>query len=380
VAAVACLVLADVAVMQGWTLTLAKQLGTLEPTAVGILRGGVPAMLVCVALLWRGSVRFGVMATILMLGSLFTAVGGPVLHRERTFFGVHRVTQNPDATWNVLHHGTTLHGVQIKSESLPPPPEGLPPINPETLDRLFYDNRRNFTRNQRIAMSYLIPSTYYHPTGPIGDVFRTMRQPGRLTNAAFIGMGTGSLAAYGRPGMAFDFFEIDPAVVRIAGTPEFFSYLSSSKADQGRAIFGDGRVQMARQPDASYDLIVIDAFSSDAIPVHLVTREAMEIYRSKLRKGGIIAFHISNRYFDLKPVLARLAALDQWEAFYRDDSAMMKEDLAEAKKESLWVVVCERAADFDLAGTPNWPRLPDRKEYPTWTDDYSNVLSVFVGW
>jgi SAM-dependent methyltransferase len=193
-------------------------------------------------------------------------------------------------------------------------------------------------------------------------------------------MGTGSLAAYGRPGMAFDFFEIDPAVVRIAGTPEFFSYLSSSKADQGRAIFGDGRVQMARQPDASYDLIVIDAFSSDAIPVHLVTREAMEIYRSKLRKGGIIAFHISNRYFDLKPVLARLAALDQWEAFYRDDSAMMKEDLAEAKKESLWVVVCERAADFDLAGTPNWPRLPDRKEYPTWTDDYSNVLSVFVGW
>lgn len=352
-----------------------------RPMLAGFLRMGVPCILAAGLLMWRGSVRFAAAITMLMIGSQYLRVGGPLLVQTRTFFGVHRVAMNPDATWCVLHHGTTMHGIQIKSEHVPAPPEGLPPTDAATRNRLFFEPRERFTKNQRIALSYLIPATYYHPTGPVGDLFTPIRENTDIRNCAFIGMGTGSLAAYGRPGMNIDFFEIDPEVVEIANNPELFSYIYHSLADQSRLQLGDGRINMSKMPDASYDVIVIDAFSSDAIPVHLITREALSIYLSKLRPGGVIAFHISNRYFDLRPVLARLAAIERVHAYLRTDNVLLLPDIAEGKKESDWVVVCNKPEDFaPFSELPLWQKLIDDPRYPTWTDDYSDVLSVFVGW
>ncbi|MFZ4576239.1 MAG: spermidine synthase [Phycisphaerales bacterium] len=345
------------------------------------LRAGLPCLFVALVLLGRGSVRFGAAAAVLLVCSQYVATGGAVLHQSRTFFGVHRVAQNPGATWCMLYHGTTIHGIQVKSEHVPAPSEGLPTDGPATRDALFFSPRQSFTRDQRIAMSHLIPSTYYHPTGPIGDVFSLMLSEHRLRNAGFIGMGSGSLAAYGRPGTTLDFYEIDPQVVAIARAPELFTYLSSSLADEIRLFLGDGRIEMSKRPDASYDLIAVDAFSSDAIPVHLITREAFKMYLSKLRPGGLLAFHISNRYFDLAPVLARLAAQENRFAYLRVDDVISREETAEGKNDSNWVVVCRTPDEFaPFSSLPLWRPLLDKPEYPAWTDDYANVLSVFVGW
>lgn len=375
------LILAERLIMVGGLDTLAKSLEISEDAASKVVRGGIPCVIAALVLLKRGSVRFVTAAAVLLIGSQYLMIGGPLLFQTRTFFGVHRVIRNADATWCVLHHGTTLHGLQIKSESLPPPPEGLPVLDAATRDRLYFGPRQEFTRNQRIVMSHLIPSTYYHPTGPIGDVMHLMIGEKRLTKAAFVGMGSGSLAAYGRPGMKIDFYEIDPAVVQIAMTPEFFSYTRSSLADEQRLMLGDGRVEIAKQPNATYDLIVIDAFSSDAIPVHLITKEALELYLSKLRPGGLLAFHISNRYFDLAPVLSRLVTLEGKYGYLRVDDVVTKEESAEGKKDSNWVVVCNDPKEFaPLSTLPLWRPLKDDPRYPTWTDDFSNILSVFVGW
>ncbi|MFZ4576418.1 MAG: spermidine synthase, partial [Phycisphaerales bacterium] len=347
----------------------------------GATRAILPCLLASALLLGKGAARFGAAVSVLLVGATFIASGGQVLHQSRTFFGVHRVVEDSEGRWTMLYHGTTLHGLQIRSEKLPPPPEGLPPPNAETRNTLFYGDRNAFTRIQRIAMTHLLPSTYYHPTGPIGDVMKQLTLDGRLRRAGLIGMGAGSLAAYGRPGMKFDFFEIDPAVVSIALTPEYFSYIHESLADQGELKLGDGRVNLTKEPDGAYDLLVVDAFSSDAIPVHLITREALQLYLKKVSDHGIVAFHVSNRYFDLRPVLARLAATESVVATARNDFKISPADRMEAKRDSIWVVVAKSPADLGaLATSTEWTPLTDRPEYPTWTDDYSNIMSVFVGW
>ena len=124
---------------------------------------------------------------------------------------------------------------------------------------------------------------------------------------AIVGLGAGSLACYAEPGQGWTFYEIDPAVVRIARDPRFFTYLKDCRARSQDVVVGDARLRLRDAPDGGYGLIVLDAFSSDAIPMHLLTREALRLYRDKLADGGLIAFHISNRYLDLAPVLGALA-------------------------------------------------------------------------
>src|SRR5262249_1706310 len=151
------------------------------------------------------------------------------------------------------------------------------------------------------------PLTYYTKTGPLGLVFEKWahaRPPGVRVGA--VGLGTGSLAYYARPDDVVDFFEIDPAIERVARNPDYFNFMSECRTTKMRVILGDARLGLLDAADAEYDLLVLDAFSSDAIPTHLLTREAIELYRRKLAPGGVIAFHISNRYLQLHPIVARL--------------------------------------------------------------------------
>src|SRR5207244_3866864 len=188
---------------------------------------------------------------------LLISLGQSSLHTERTFYGVLRVVQGPRHQ-HVFVHGTTIHGIEN--------------FAPGRLD---------------------VPLSYYSRQGPIGQVFEELGP--RLHDVGAVGLGSGALAAYGRPGDRVTFYELDPAVARIASNPRWFTYLRDSRADV-RIVVGDGRLELAAAPDHGYDLLVLDAFSSDSVPVHLLTREAVELYLSKLRPDGLVAFHVTNRY------------------------------------------------------------------------------------
>jgi hypothetical protein len=290
----------------------------------------------------RQPVRFalGVVVLVIAAGSYMDAHDRLVL-RDRSFFGVHRVTMDATGERRLFMHGTTLHGGQ----HLSPDRSGD-------------------------------PLTYFHRMSPIGQVVAARNAAGRLHQVGVIGLGIGTLAAYGEPGQQWVFYEIDPAVERIARDRRYFTYLSDSRA-RVSVVLGDARLSLVDAPAGAYDLLVLDAFSSDAIPVHLVTREALELYRAKLGPGGIIALHISNRHLDLEPVLGELAAAAGMTALTQMDFNREPGDRPNYKLSSHWVLMGRTAEDLaPFTDDPRWKptrRLPDGA---VWTDDFSNVLSV----
>jgi spermidine synthase len=182
-----------------------------------------------------------------------------------------------------------------------------------------------------------------------------------------------------------DFFEIDGAVIRIAENPRYFTYLADAAARSGvvlRTLAVDGRLGLRGMPEASYDFIAIDAFSSDAIPTHLLTREAVELYESRLKARGVLAFHVSSRFFDLPPVLARIASDRRLTAFARFDERVPPERVAEAMRPSVWVVLARDENDLGqiARSAPRWVRLQANASDPLWTDDYTNVLRALTKW
>ncbi|HEU5100772.1 MAG TPA: fused MFS/spermidine synthase, partial [Roseiflexaceae bacterium] len=258
-----------------------------SPLGLGLMFG-VPS-LVCFSFS-RRPLRFGLaIGAILLASTLYTSGQGQVLHAERSFFGIHRVLLDATGQFHSLAHGSTRHGMQ-----------SLDPAN----------------RNE--------PLTYYSRSGPIGQVLAdlTQRRPG--ARVAAIGLGAGSLACYKQPGQQWTFYEIDPSVVRIAREPAYFTYLQDCAPDAGM-VLGDARLSLASAPDGGYDLIVLDAYSSDSIPMHLITREALALYLRKLAPGGVLAFHISNLYLDLKPALGNLAADAGLASLARDDLVLSAE-------------------------------------------------------
>lgn len=201
-----------------------------------------------------------------------------------------------------------------------------------------------------------------------------------------MGLGAGTLASYARPGEHWTFFEIDPVVVRIAGDAARFTYLRDARRrllDSGGTIdvvLGDARLRL-RRSDGRFDLIIIDAFSSDAVPLHLLTREALQVYRSKLTEGGIIALNISNRALDLKQAVARLAedARPPMMCLVEEDTDLSPEERAEGKSPSIWAVLIEpRAAPGKLLDASRGRWIPCRARTGTsvWTDDFSNAFEV----
>ena len=258
---------------------------------------------------------------------------------ERSFFGRFTVVLNPgQGGVHALYHGSTLHGAQKRA-----PAERREPI------------------------------TYYVEEGPFGQLFQAARTRPGPKRVAVVGLGTGTAAAYARRGDRWTYYEIDPHVERVARDPRYFTYLRDSPAPV-RVVLGDARLSLAAAPDAAYDLIILDAFSSDAIPMHLITREALGMYLRKLAPGGMIVYHISNRYLDLEPVVATLA----WE---RDLAALVGEGKGIGgwfRSSSTWVAVARSGQDFGpLDADARWrPARLERGMRP-WTDDYSSILSVW---
>jgi hypothetical protein len=306
---------------------------------------GVPVLL-C-ALLMDSPRRFALgLGAIFLAGSLHPGPHGRTLFDERNFFGVVRVTEEPGTGWHRMVHGNTVHGRQAWEDGVPQP----------------------------------TPLGYYYPTGPAGSIFDALNAKSGTRAVAICGLGAGALAAYAKPGQGWTFYEIDPTVARVALDPSLFTYLRDNFPDPAKLIvLGDARLRLRDAPDRAYDLIVIDCFSSDAIPVHLLTREALEVYRSKLAPGGLLAVHVSNRYLDLKPVLAALARDAGWdECRAREDLAVTADEARAGKSASIWVVLAERTADLGLlARRGGWGRVVPPPGFPVWKDGYSNVLGVF---
>ena len=289
-----------------------------------------------------GWLRLGVGLALIFMLSQFSGGGlGGLLESDRSFFGVNRVIQDRRGEYRVLVHGTTLHGKQ----SLAP-------------------ERRH------------IPLTYFYPNSPIGQFFDNFNSSQRLERVAVLGLGIGTLAAYSQPGQDWTFYEIDPTVARLASDPHYFTFLEDAKASVS-IVLGDGRLQLASVPDNSYDAIVMDAFSSDSIPVHLVTREALQLYFQKLRSRGLLAINISNRYINLEPVLGALARDLGLSALRQIQLEISEAEKKMGKSPSHWVLLARESQDFgDLARDLRWQPIQIQKNTPIWTDDFSDIFSV----
>jgi hypothetical protein len=214
-------------------------------------------------------------------------------------------------------------------------------------------------------------STYYHESSGIGAAIRSLgAAPARI---GVIGLGTGTIAAYGRAGDVYRFYEIDPGVIQVARRE--FSYLRDSAAKIELAL-GDARLTLEREPPRRFDVLAVDAFSSDAIPVHLITREALGTYLQHVEPDGIVAFHVSNHFLDLIPVVARLALEHGAHAvLVRDEGG--EEDYPR-KASSKWVLVSRDPAALEREAIVKRGAVPaeDRSDLRTWTDDYSNLIRI----
>jgi hypothetical protein len=302
---------------------------------------GIPA--VAAFALVRKPARYALaLGALLVAGAIDPGQLGETLHMERNFFGVVRVTKSPDGKFVRLIHGTTLHGQQRADETGPPR-----------------------------------PMTYYHQKGPVGNLFKSLPAE-RVKKVAVVGLGTGAVASYARPGQKWVFYEIDPAVARIAQDPSYFGFLANCKADSCEVELGDARRQLTRAPDGEFDVIIMDAFSSDAIPVHLLTREAVQLYVRKLAPGGVLAMHVSNNHLDLPPLIARLAADEQVRLCcrYCHDTATEAER-EDGKSDSQWMVLARQEADLGpMARGPHWHPVPPSRG-PVWRDDFANLLRAW---
>jgi hypothetical protein len=259
-----------------------------------------------------------------------------------------KVLDDTEASVHRLLHGNTLHGQQC--------------LNSEWRDE---------------------PSTYYSRSGPIGQVFTALKPKLGEEGAqvAIVGLGAGSLACYAQSGQQWTFYEIDPAVMRIAVEPRYFTFLADSQA-RGvglEILLGDARIRLRDAPEGAYRLIVLDAFSSDAVPVHLLSREAIRLYRSRLGEGGLLAFNLSNRYVDLEPVMGQQVSDAGLVSRIRYDVHLTTEQKRSGKQPSIWVVMAARESDLgEIATDARW-LIP--KVHPVsnvWTDDYSDLASYLV--
>jgi hypothetical protein len=333
-------------------------------------------------LTWCG---FGLGAGVLFFLTSYGADPGTVRVSERNFFGVVQVRDNANSPFIEFYHGTTLHGLQSHDA-----------------------NERRFARS------------YFHKDGPIGQVFEAFNGPDAKKKIGVIGLGIGSLAAYVDRGQGITFYEIDPAVARIARDTTYFSFLSECEARGGRlnVVLGDGRLQLERSPE-TFDLLVIDAFSSDSIPVHLLTKQAIRLYLDHLEDDGILAFNISSKYLRLAAVLGDVAAelglvslvqvdtgtgqgpnsaemseaREAYEQFQKTkrvdprlimkalkaEEARMEESRTTGRSPSQWVIMARRTEQLGkLAKDPRWRPIIRTPGSRVWSDDYSNLLSVFV--
>ncbi len=320
----------------------------LPPQAEGIWMIGLVTMAAIIMLQAAYPVRLvGLTAFVLVVTAIYHP-GTVGKETARSFFGVHKIVESYDGRFRMLYHGTTLHGAQRLRDDAGAAVTGPPE-----------------------------PLTYYYSGGPLSEaVAATRAAKGSLHRVAVVGLGTGSLACQSKPGEHWSYYEIDPVVARIARDTSKFRFLADC-APNTDIILGDARLTIADATEP-YDLIVLDAFSSDVVPVHLLTREAVSLYLSKLADGGVIAFHVSNRYLELASVVAEVAATQGLATYQKRDTAITKADLKQTMyAASLVVAVARREEDLAALRTRSgWTKYQAAESVRPWTDDYSNVLSA----
>jgi len=294
---------------------------------------------------WRKHPRWFALC---LAGALAGSILGAPTRQERTlylgrnFFGVKRVTVDTSGNYHEFLHGRTLHGIE--------------------------DMRR-----PDVALAY------YHRSGPMGDAFTVYRRAQTPRRVAIVGLGAGAQAAYAKAHDQFDLYEIDPEVARIATTRALFTFVPDC-AGKTSVLLGDGRIRLGEQADGAYGMISVDVFSSDAVPTHMFTREAMALYVQKLDERGLIVFNISNRYFDLEPLLAALAGEEGLVCFVRDDTNLSQQEEAMGKLPARFVAMARRPEDLrPLIFDPRWTKVTADPAFSVWTDRYSSILSV-IAW
>ncbi len=270
------------------------------------------------------------------------------LYQERTFFGVLSVResvllneQNQPEIYHELFHGTTKHGAERLAPEL-----------------------------------RTLPLTYYSRPGPMGQLFKTYDTVNENWSIGVVGLGAGALACYAKPGQHWTFYEIDPLVLTIAENTDYFYYLKLCSHNTVMQI-GDARLSLQQEPDKKFDLLILDAFSSDAVPTHLLTREAIKLYFRKLKSDGILAFHITNRHLDLKKVLSNhakqldLTALVQEFKSDKQTPLVVDTDWAVMSKDT------KKLALLKQSRLGNWQKMPLYFDIRPWTDDFTNIVSIW---
>jgi hypothetical protein len=311
------------------------------------IAGAVGALAALLALAFNAN-RWKIFATVvvaLVLIRFYPADEGRV-ETVRSFFGVHKIVVTPHGQYHVLMHGTTIHGAERFLNNDGTPVTGRPE-----------------------------PITYYHRDGGIGQAITAIRERkgGAPLRVAVIGVGSGTLACASEPDETWKFFEIDQTMVDTARDPKYFTYIQNCQPDL-KPVIGDARLTFAKEPDGAYDLIIVDAYSSDAIPVHLATEEAMKIYKDKLAPQGAVVMHVSNRHLELASVIVGIADANDLKSWvYSEDSGRDDEYIFAT---SVVVSAREEADVGKLASSDQWAETEANENQRVWTDDYSNVLGA----
>jgi hypothetical protein len=303
----------------------------------------VGGLLLATAPFWRMPLAFAALVTLLLIGNHLVTDQAETA-RVRSFFGVAKISESPDGEFRILQHGTTMHGAQRIRDA-----NGEPMLGPPEPLLYYYDGS---------AIAQTIDAAHARAAAPI--------------SIAVVGLGAGSLACRADPDDTLEYFEIDPAIIRIARDPKLFTFLSSCRPDVPIRL-GDARLTLAEARDAAYDLIVVDAFSSDAIPIHLLTREAMAIYLRKLREHGMVVLHVSNRHLELASVVAGIAAANGLITRVNDEA----EDPSSRAYKYAGTVAAVARSDADLgalAQSKDWRLTAPDPRQRVWTDDYSNIV------
>ena len=338
-----------------WLLPLALGI-CMVVTILGVARTGIQpghvetTLVFGYSTLWclsfgKRRTRFTLGLTALLMASWLYAPFGQTQIARRSFFGVYRVRNSPDGRFRLFFHGGIVHGMQ------------------------------SVNRNASCE-----PLSYYTRSGPGGAVFEDAQARMPHGSWAIVGLGAGAMASYLEAGQTLTFYEIDPLVEQIAEDPRYFTYLSQC-APSARIVLGDARLRLREAHDGEYGLIVLDAFSGDSIPMHLMTKEALALYLRKLAPGGLIAYHVSNLYFNLAPTLGNLAQDAHLTAMIANDTQISPAEHDAGKLPSIWVVMARNRNDLDALAADKsrayrWVPLEGRPGSRLWTDDYSNLLGV----
>jgi len=284
---------------------------------------------------------------------LFFALGiqtlmSNIIFQQRSFFGVLSVRENvlldehhQPEKYHELFHGTTKHGAQ-----------------------------------RLVAGLETTPLTYYSRPGPMGQLFSVFDGQDEHWHIGVVGLGAGALACYAKPQQHWTQFEIDPLVIKVAQNPRYFTYLSRC-SQQTQFRVGDARLALTHEPDHSFDLLIMDAFSSDAVPTHLLTREAIQLYFRKLKEDGILAFHVTNRHLTIKKVMSEHLSTLKLAGLIEEFKPQQPEPLVVATD---WVVMAKRPEilkPLRQSRLGHWQKLPLYFDMKPWTDDFTNIIGIW---